>query len=94
MPFFTIGKRVFFKELYTSPLPRKTEKWIYELKSGELNGPQGVELPYLHFLFFKKTPFYKTDSYWRDDFWRITESDLNTLGKIVFSNTGIEYTAE
>lgn len=31
------------------------------------------ELPYLHFLFFKKTPWLKTDHYWRDGFYKVSE---------------------
>ena len=48
---------------------------------------KGRELPYLHFLFFKKTPWLKTDRYWRDGFYKIhepienyTHIDINVEG--------------
>jgi hypothetical protein len=33
--------------------------------------PKGLTLPYLHFLFFKKTPYLQTEHYWRDGFYQI-----------------------
>ena len=39
---------------------------------------------YLHFLLFKKTPYYKTDLYWREGFYKIPEDyDFDAHKKLV-----------
>lgn len=46
---------------------------------------------YLHFLFFKKTIYRKTNFYWKDDFYKIPKNfnfDKET-GTIVISTDGI-----
>ncbi len=92
MRFFTIGKRIYMKEQWTSQIPKNGEWWTYDLEDGSVRRFDGKELPYLHYLFFKKTPFYQTDHYWKDDFYKIKGMDFETSrGKIVFTNDSIRY---
>lgn len=92
MPFFLFRKKIHMKELWTSPAPKESEKWIYNLSTGEMTSPNRKKLPYLHFLFFKKTPFYQTDIYWKDDFWKVSDSTINQgKGFIIFTNKEVFY---
>ena len=46
---------------------------------------------YLHFLLFKKTPYYKTDLYWREGFYKIPEDyDFEKGGIIEITTEGIK----
>lgn len=84
--------RLLFKERYTSPAPKIGEEWRYDISNGTLFDPNGRELPYLHFLFFKKTPFYRTEYYWKQDFYNISEEQIQKChGLILFDVTGIRY---
>jgi len=86
-------KNSLFKERYTTPVPQKGEQWIYDMSSGEMITPTGKQIPYLHFLFFKKTPYLATDTYWRDGFYQLP-SDFDcgkSKGKIIISTEGITY---
>ena len=57
-----------------------------------MTSPNRKKLPYLHFLFFKKTPFYQTDIYWKDDFWKVSDSTINQgKGFIIFTNKEVFY---
>ena len=66
-----LHRNVLLHEYWTSPQPKDGEQWIYDVKNGSITDYKGRSLPYLHFLFFKKTPWLQTDRYWRKDFWRI-----------------------
>lgn len=88
-----------FKERYTTPIPKVGQKWKYNLKTGEIivphdawyNMPSDGGKIYLHFLFFKKTIYRKTNFYWKDDFYKIPKNfnfDKET-GTIVISTDGI-----
>lgn len=81
-----------FQEYYTSILPKDGEVWTYNLGDGCLKDPKGRNLPYLHFLFFKKTQHYNANRYWTDGFWRIdSRVDFAALkGEIVFTNEKVE----
>lgn len=74
-----------FSDYSTTPLPQKGERWVYEMKTSEMRSPSGKRLPYLHFLFFKKTQYKETDSFWKDDSWKMPVS-LNHLSRVEFSN--------
>lgn len=63
--------RKLFSEFYTSPAPKPGMVWKYDLQNGKIFNHDGLELPYLHFLFFKKTPWYDTDIYWREGYYTI-----------------------
>lgn len=46
---------------------------------------------YLHFMCFKKTPYYKTDNYWKNDFYKIPkEYDFSKGGIVEISTDGIK----
>lgn len=61
-----------FHEYNTTPEPAdSTQEWTYNLVSNCLQAPDGKSLIYLHFLFFKKTPYLETENYWRADFYKI-----------------------
>lgn len=78
-----INPKELFKEFHTSPAPKNNQKWIYDLESGKVISPDNIELPYLHFLFFKKTPWYETDLYWKEGFYnlspKINDYDMITI---------------
>lgn len=99
-PFFSYGKwvgmtyrfysnrwnRKYVKELFTTPVPKIGEIWTYDNVTGKMTSPDGKDLPYLHFLFFKKTKYLKTDNYWKDGFWKIPDDvDISKLSKITFT---------
>lgn len=82
--------RFLFREQYTSPAPTPGETWRYDLKTGRITDPCKRELPYIHYLFFKRTPFYSTEHYWREGFYKITPADLQaSKGTILFDTDGI-----
>lgn len=82
------------KEYYTTPLPENGESWIYDIKKNRIINPDSIEIPYLHFLFFKKTPFRKTDNYWREDFYHIDNEFVKNNGYIIINNHNITYKDE
>lgn len=95
IPLFTMNKRMHFKEMNTSPAPQAHEEWKYDIKKGEIYAPNGKSLPYLHFLFFKKTPFYDATIYWKDDYWRVSSEVLQSgVGFVRFTSKSAEYTYE
>lgn len=78
--------RKFTKEMFTTPIPKDGDVWTYDNKTGKIIAPDGRELPYLHFLFFKKTKYLETDKYWKDDFWKIDNvGDCSEITGIYFS---------
>lgn len=81
-------RKQLLKEYYTSPAPNANEKWEYNLKNGNITDGNGRNLPYLHFLFFKKTPWLKTENHWHDNYYRLTEN-VDNYHKIEFSLEGI-----
>ena len=83
--------RKFTTEMFTTPIPKDGEVWIYDNQTGKIIAPDGRELPYLHFLFFKKTKYLETDKYWKDDYWNINKnSDFFEIKKISFSLNGVK----
>lgn len=92
--------KALFNESYTTPIPQKNEKWIYDLKSNKILAPAKFysksflnkkPLPYLHFLFFKKTPYLKTEDYWRDNFYQIPKNfNFNTSKQIEITRSYIK----
>lgn len=65
--------RVAAIEYWTSPQPKQNEIWTYNRKQNTIINPQRQQLPYIHFLFFKKTPWLETDLYWRKGFYQINK---------------------
>lgn len=64
-----LHKKVLLHEYWTSPQPQKGELWRYDM--GKIFDDSNRELPYLHFLFFKKTPWLEKDEYWHEGFWKV-----------------------
>ena len=90
--FFNFMTRRHIKEYFTTPPPQDNELWIYSLDKGVVIAPDGKELPYLHYLFFKKTPFWNPEHYWKDDFWQIDHVNFDKLdGQVVFDNQRVIY---
>lgn len=77
-----------FREYFTSPAPKPGEQWLYCPGTGSVVSPTGSELPYIHFLFFKKTPWFETDNYWRDGFYGLTE-EIQRYKRIIIDIDGI-----
>ena len=77
-----------FIEYYTTPIPSGNDQWLYDLEKSIIISPLKKRLPYLHFLFFKKTPYLKTDRYWTEGFWQIP-MDMEYKGNIYITINGI-----
>lgn len=83
--------RKFTKEMFTTPIPKDGDVWTYDNKTGKIIAPDGRELPYLHFLFFKKTKYLETDKYWKNDFWKIDKRiDFSKIKTISFSLNSVQ----
>ena len=85
---YNIFSKAYIKEFYTSPAPKDGEVWTYDAKSKRILSPAGKELPYLHFLFFKKTPYWNSLHYWKPGFWRL-EDGIWEKNIIFFDNEGV-----
>lgn len=78
--------RKFTKEMFTTPIPKDGDVWTYDNKTGKIIAPDGRELPYLHFLFFKKTKYLETNKYWKNDFWKISSKvNFSNVKQVCFS---------
>lgn len=64
-------KKILLHEYWTSPQPKENQNWIYNSNANKIIAPSQIELPYLHFLFFKKTPWLKTTLHWEKGFWTL-----------------------
>lgn len=84
--------RIHIKEYNTSDRPKDGEVWVYDIDKCSLITPQGKKLPYLHFLFFKKTPFWNPKNYWKDDYWKI--DCIASSGRVLISNKKVVYESE
>lgn len=67
----------------------RNKVWNYHVKDGRIYDFRGIELPYLHFLFFKKNIWSKTEYYWRDGFYQL-DSDFEKYRKITFDCVAIK----
>lgn len=85
-----------FTEYGTTPIPENGQNWIYNLETGILTNFKGKKIPYLHFLFFKKTPYRDTEIYWKEGFNRTNGIDdmLRGGGYIIINNHGISYSTD
>lgn len=65
-------KHIDAKELCTSPWPAFTDYWTYDCESGIVVDKEGRNLPYLHYLFFKQTEYWKENfDYWKEGFYQL-----------------------
>lgn len=83
--------RALFKECFTTIIPSETQHWIYDAQRNTIEeAGSSQEIPYLHFLFFKKTPYLETKSYWKNGFWQIPAShEITDTDRIDISLNGI-----
>lgn len=69
-----IYPKILFKEQFTTVVPAKEQIWIYDAhRRTILDAKTGKTIPYLHFLFFKKTPYLETENYWKSGFYKISK---------------------
>lgn len=74
--------------MFTTPLPKSNDKWWYN--NGKIFDYKGREIPYLHFLFFKKTQYNPNNHlYWRDGYYEL--EDLIEDKCICIDIDGIRY---
>ena len=85
------SKRVSFEEYFTTPMPDFKSEFIFESTSGKIfDKVRDIELPYLHFLFFKKTQYSDNKDYWKDGFYRICHQHLVEGKKIKINKICID----
>lgn len=82
--------RRYFRELNTTPEPQDGQVWELS-KDGNILSPEGDNLPYLHFLFFKRNKYRNLGKYWHEGMFTdsLIQSISNGSGAII-SNNGIE----
>ena len=73
-----------FHEYGTTPIPQCDEIWSYDIGKGKVFTPSQKSIPYLHFLFFKKTPYRETEFYWKNGFYKVP-FPLPETGHIYFN---------
>jgi hypothetical protein len=81
--------------MLTTFIPEPGVVFRYDLETLRfLNGkgkstyvPKNFQMPYLHFLFFKKTPFYETERYWKPGYFQIPQDFDFSSGGIVEIST-------
>lgn len=81
-------KRILLHEYWTSPQPKENQNWSYNISTNRIITPSQIELPYLHFLFFKKTPWLKTNLYWQSGFWTL-HKPIESYNNILINTKGI-----
>lgn len=84
--------RKYIKEFKTSPMPHDNQMWKYDINRGKILDPNSDELPYLHFLFFKKNPYWSSECYWKDKFWQVGNLDYSNIdGFVCIDNQKVKY---
>lgn len=77
------------RELWTTPKRIDGKKFFWH--SGEVYDEKGLKLPYIHFLFFKKTIYNPTNlDYWKDGFYKVEVDKLNQESTILIDKLGIK----
>lgn len=79
--------RVLFKEYNTSPEPELGDTWVYDIASGKILDSLNMELPYLHFLFFKDHPNSARPK-WNNSYYKLNKP-LSDYSKILISSGSI-----
>ncbi len=83
----TCYPKIHMKEMWTTPKPPKGEYFWDGKKVYQANKK---ELLYLHFLFFKKTPYFKKQKhYWDDNFYHLTRNDIKYNRIVKITSEGI-----
>lgn len=77
------------KELWTTPKYIDGKRFFWH--SGEVYDETGLKLPYIHFLFFKKTIYNPANcDYWKEGFYEVEANKLNNNSKIIIDKLGIK----
>lgn len=85
------SKRVSFEEYFTTPMPDVNSAFVFDTTSGKIfDKVRNIELPYLHFLFFKKTQYWDNKDYWKNGFYRIGQQHIVDGNKIKIDKEGID----
>ncbi|MDE5561689.1 MAG: hypothetical protein K2J00_07840 [Bacteroidaceae bacterium] len=82
------NRKHLFHEYYTSLAPKPQQQWRYDVDNAKIFDYNGRELPYLHFLFFKKTPWLETEDYWREGYYKL-DQPISDYAEIRISLNGI-----
>lgn len=80
--------RCLFKEYQTSPEPKETDNWTFNLESGKIYDSSDREIPYLHFLFFKNHPQTR-HSKWGVGYYQLSKP-IKDYSRIIFSTDSIK----
>lgn len=80
--------RIYLHEYWTSPHPQKQKNWTYYRESSKITDPSKQELPYLHFLFFKKTQWLDKDLFWENNFYQLS-NNIDLYKKIIINHNSI-----
>lgn len=88
--------RMLFWEYDTTPRPRLEDKWIYNWVEGMLyHEASDKQLPYLHFLLFKKNSYFELENFWDGDYYNISKEcfeDKTSVRKLIsISLDGIRF---
>lgn len=87
-----------FNECFTSPIPTKEQVWQYDTTSNKILTPKTYpksNIVYLHFIFFKKTDYLRTNYEWKKGFYKIPRNFGFNRGKWVdISYRGIQLHGE
>ena len=83
--------KVLFREYFTTPIPNASSQYIYDTKTGKVRDViEDRELPYLHYLFFKKNQCLHSDDYWTEDFYHFHQGEsFREIRKIEINKEGI-----
>lgn len=90
--------RILMMEYFTSFKPAPDVVCYYNLATGDITCSDqqldkissDVAKLYLHFLFFKKTPYYETTEYWKDNYYGIPQDyDFSSGGVVEISTKGM-----
>lgn len=80
-----------FWDFRTTPKPEKGEYWIYDINSGVVIEPNGKQIPYIHFFFFRDNRWEKPEYYWVGNYYIVPRANLyNESGRVVVNVEGIK----
>lgn len=80
-----------FWDFRTTPKPKKSEDWVYDINRGIVIEPSGKQIPYIHFFFFRDNRWEKPEHYWMGDYYMVVREDLyNESGRVVVNIDGIK----
>lgn len=63
----------YFTTLNPAPIDNVTPIWIYNLEDNTIQAPNGIKLPYLHFMYFKKGVWSQSEYNWKEDYYKLSD---------------------